>query len=196
MDELGTALAQTIQTAREARSMTVAELAETSGVSRAMISKVERGESQPTAALLSRLASAFGLTLSELIAHAEDRSQSLSRREEQPTWQDPATGYVRRAVSPPSATLLELVEVELPPGARVSYPAASFRSIDHQIWMLSGRLRFVEGDQTHDLDEGDCLQLGSPTDCTYINPTSESCRYLVVLGKNKRRAAEGRHRTW
>jgi transcriptional regulator with XRE-family HTH domain len=61
-------------------------------VSRAMISKVERGEVQPTAALLAKLSAALGLTLSELIARAEGESVRLMRREDQPLWTDPQTG--------------------------------------------------------------------------------------------------------
>ncbi|MFT4262442.1 MAG: XRE family transcriptional regulator [Nocardioides sp.] len=182
-DDLGAALAAAIQGARAGRGLTVASLAEASGVSRAMISKVERGEAQPTAALLAKLSSALGLTLSELIARAEGGTARLARRRDQPLWTDPETSYARRAVSPPASTGVELVEVELPPGAEVSYPAESFRFVDQQIWVLAGRLRFREGAETHELNAGDCLQLGTPQDCTFANPSAHGCRYLVVLGK-------------
>jgi transcriptional regulator with XRE-family HTH domain len=181
--DLGKALAATVRAAREERGLTVAALADVSGVSRAMISKVERGEAQPTAALLAKLSGALGLTLSELIARAEGDSVRLSRRDEQPVWTDPETGYIRRAVSPPGSTALELVEVELPPGAEVAFPAQAYRFIDQQIWMLSGHLRFVEGDQVHELDVGDCLQLGPPADCVFVNAAAAPCRYLIVLDK-------------
>jgi len=182
-DELGAALAATVRSARAARGLTVTGLADASGVSRAMISKVERAEVQPTAALLARLSGALGLTLSELIARAETGSVRLIRRAEQPVWTDPATGYARRAVSPPVSPALELVEVELPGGATVPMPAGAYQFLDQQIWVLGGRLRFVEGDEVHDLDEGDCLQLGAPADCAFVNPTDLPCRYLVVLHK-------------
>ncbi len=186
-DYLGRALASTVRAARDERGLTVAALADISGVSRAMISKVEHGEAQPTAALLARLSGALGLTLSELIARAEGGAGQLTRRDEQPVWTDPDTGYVRRAVSPPGSTALELVEVELPPGAEVAYPAQAYRFINQQIWMLSGHLRFVEGGQVHELDAGDCLQLGPPADCVFVNAAATPCRYLVVLHKVARR---------
>ncbi|GAA1626962.1 helix-turn-helix domain-containing protein [Catellatospora bangladeshensis] len=182
-DDLSKALASTVRAAREERALTVAALADVSGVSRAMISKVEHAEAQPTAALLAKLSGALGLTLSELIARAEGATAHLARRDEQPVWTDPETGYTRRAVSPSASTALELVEVELPPGAEVAYPAQAYRFINQQIWILSGRLRFVEGDQVHELDAGDCLQLGPPADCVFVNPTGAPCRYLVVLDK-------------
>ncbi len=148
-----------------------------------MISKIERGEAQPTAALLGRLSGALGMTLSELVARAEGEGRRLVRHAEQPTWTDPDSGYRRRAVSPAAGGPLELVEVELPPHAEVSYPAESYRFIHQQIWVLNGRLVFREGETQHDLEAGDCLELGAPASCRFVNPTDTSCRYLVALAK-------------
>src|ERR1700755_775872 len=115
MDDLATSLAETVRTARQGRDLSVNALADRSGVSRAMIGKIERGEAQPTSVLLGRLSGALGMTLSELIARAENTDDLLRRADEQPIWTDPATGYRRRAVSPVTDGPLELVEVELPP---------------------------------------------------------------------------------
>lgn len=191
--DVGPALAVALRAARDDRGLSVSDLASVSGVSRAMISKIERGDAQPTAALLARLAVALGTTLSELVARAEGDVVRVATRQDQPIWTDPGTGYLRRAVSPPASTSLEIVEVELPPGARVAYPWESYRFIDQQIWVLDGRLTFVEGGQVHDLGAGDCLQLGPPADCEFVNQTSSSCRYVVFIGKlptTRRKVAE------
>jgi transcriptional regulator with XRE-family HTH domain len=180
-DPFSTSLGATLQAARLARDLSVSALADRSGVSRAMIGKIERGEAQPTAALLGRLSGALGMSLSELVARAEGDGRRLVRAADQPTWTDPETGYRRRAVSPASGGPLELVEVELPPGARASFPTDTYTFAHHQIWVLAGRLRFHEGDTVHDLGTGDCLQLGAPMPCTYHNPSDQTCRYLVAL---------------
>ncbi len=181
--DLGARLAHRLRAEREARSWPLAELAERSGVSRAMISRVERGEASPTAALLGRLSGALGLTLSALLARAEaDAAGQLLRVADQPTWEDPATLYRRRALSPPGAEP-ELVEVTLPPGVRVPFPAAAYAFLRGQcLWVLDGRLDFAEGGATHRLDAGDCLVLGPPADCAFANPSPDApCRYLVAL---------------
>lgn len=182
-DPLSAALAATVQSARLARDLSASGLAERSGVSRAMIGKIERGEAQPTAALLGRLSAALGMTLSELVARAEAGQPRLVRAADQPTWTDPVSGYRRRAVSPVTGGPLELVEVVLPPGAEVPYAADVYAFLHHQIWVLEGHLRFREGDLVHELDPGDCLLLGPPEPCAYVNPTTEDCRYLVALAK-------------
>jgi transcriptional regulator with XRE-family HTH domain len=182
-DQLSTALAATLREARRASELSVNGLAERSGVSRAMIAKIERGSARPTAALLGRLSAALGLTLSQLVARAEGDGRRLVRAADQPTWTDPRTGYRRRAVSPAPGGPLELVEVELPGGAEVSFPADGYTFVHHQIWVLEGRLRFHEGATEHELGPGDCLELGPPAPCTYANPTPKACRYLVALGR-------------
>src|SRR4051794_39580573 len=168
---LSVSLAAALRSARADRRLSVSQLADASGVSRAMIGKIERGDAQPTAALLARLAAALGLTLSALVARAEGDGDRLLRAADQPTWTDPATGYVRRAVSPPAGRPLELIDVVLPARATVELPAAAYELIHQQIWVLDGTLHFREGDTTHELATGDCLQLGPPAPCAFINPT-------------------------
>jgi transcriptional regulator with XRE-family HTH domain len=180
-DNLGSSLAATLQAARQAHGLSVSALAERAGVSRAMIGKIERGDAQPTAVLLARLAGALGMTLSELVARAEDGGGRLVRAADQPTWTDPASGYRRRTVSPASGRPLELVEVELPPGARVAFGGDVHALVHQQIWVLDGHLRLHEGDTVHDLDPGDCLQLGPPGPRVFANPADRPCRYLVAL---------------
>jgi transcriptional regulator with XRE-family HTH domain len=174
-------LAAAVQQAREAQGLSTSALAERSGVSRAMIAKIERAEAQPTAALLGRLSGALGMTLSELIARAEHADRRLARAADQPVWTDPGSGYTRRAVSPASGGPLELVEVVLPAGAEVAYPADTYAFIHQQLWVLEGRLDFREGAVLHELRAGDCLQLGPPANCVFINPGREACRYLVAI---------------
>lgn len=180
-DDLTQSLARRLRLEREARGWSLGGLAERSGVSKAMISKVERGEASPTAALLGRLSGAFGVTLSVLLARAEAGGSRLARGAEQPLWTDPATGYRRRQVSPGSDIPLELTEVELPAGAEVSFPAASYAFIRQMIWVLAGTLTFTEGDTVHALGPRDCLALGPPADCTFRNAGAEPCRYLVAV---------------
>jgi transcriptional regulator with XRE-family HTH domain len=174
-------IAARLRDEREARSWSLADLAGRSGVSRAMISKIERGEASPTAALLGRLSGAFGLTLSSLLARAELHGGQVLRAADQPQWRDPETGYVRKHVSPASDMPVELIEVELPAGKEVSFPASAYVFLRHYIWVLKGRLNFVEGDVVHDLHAGDCLALGSATKCTYKCGGSRPCTYLVVV---------------
>jgi quercetin dioxygenase-like cupin family protein len=139
---------------------------------------------QPTAALLAKLSAALGMTLSELIARAEGDERRLVRAAEQPVWVDPDTGYRRRSVSPAAGRPLELVEVELPPGQKVSLPAWSYSHIRQVVWVRKGRLTLSEGNERHQLHAGDCLGFGPPSAVTFANETGTPCFYVVALARS------------
>jgi transcriptional regulator with XRE-family HTH domain len=180
VDDPVAAIAARVKIEREARNWSLSELSERSGVSKAMISKVERAEASPTATVLGRLSGAFGLPLSVLLALSEREERRVARESDQPVWSDPETGYTRRAISPPHAPV-ELIEVVLPAGVKVPYPASAFAFQHQQIWVVDGGLEFFEGAQRHALKTGDCLLLGTPQDCVFFNPGEEPVRYVVAL---------------
>ena len=169
---------------RADHGLTLDELAKQSGVSRSTISLIERAESSPTASVLDKLAASLGVTLAALFAEQERPDAiPLARRADQPEWRDPATAYLRRNLSPPAfPSPLELVEVTLPPGARVAYDTASRLSIvDQQVWLLAGDIEVTVGDRLHRLAAGDCLAMRVDRPISFHNRATEAARYLVAL---------------
>src|ERR1043166_3112469 len=170
VDDLDARLGTRIKIERERRGWSLTDLSARSGVSRAMIHKVERGEASPTASLLGGPSGALGLTLSALLPRTEmSGAGRLVRADDQLRWTDPATGYLRRQIAPaPGSDLpLDLVQVELPAGASVSFPAAAYAFARQLVWVLSGTLTFIEGETAHTPAAGDCLGLGPPSDCAF-----------------------------
>jgi transcriptional regulator with XRE-family HTH domain len=181
VDDPSEQIAARIGAERARRNWSLAELAERSGVSKAMLSKIEREEVSPTATILSRIATAFGLTLAGLLETTSTAPAAVLRKQDQPRWQDPATGYVRRQVFQSTQNPLELVEVFLPAGARVALPASPYGLIRQVVWLLSGRLEILEGAKLSSLEPGDRLEFGPPADSEFHNPGEKACRYLVAL---------------
>jgi transcriptional regulator with XRE-family HTH domain len=167
---------------RVARGWSVAALAAEARVSRAMITRVERGQANPTATFLGKLSGAFGLPLSQLIARAEgEPARARTTAADQALWVDPETGYVRRRLSPPSDMPIELLELTLPRGAEVAYPPSAYAFIDQQIWVLAGTLHLEEAGEAVDLAAGDCYAFGPPAARTFANAGPHPCRYLVAI---------------
>ena len=174
-------IAERIRHEREAHGWTLADLALRSGVSKAMISKIERQEASPTATLLVRLAGAFRLTLAELIARAETGTDRLVRAADQARWRDPATGYRRRQVFVHPEHPLELVQVELPAGQKIGFAAHSYARIRQILWMQQGRLVIDEGGVRHELEPGDCFGFGPPADTIFANESDGPCNYVIAV---------------
>ncbi|VCZ11163.1 HTH-type transcriptional regulator SutR [Klebsiella pneumoniae] len=177
-DNLNQRISARIRIERESRGWSLNDLAERAGASRAMIHKIERGESSPTASMLGRLSGAFGISMSTLIARAEMQEGKLLRFASQPVWRDPQSHYLRRHVSPRDLPI-DLVQIELPPGSDVPMPAASYALARQLIWLQQGELVFVEAIPAMRCRRG-LSGACPPNDCRFINESAETCVYLVV----------------
>ncbi|MGL4489995.1 MAG: helix-turn-helix domain-containing protein [Rhizobiaceae bacterium] len=178
-------LATRIKSARTSRGWTLEQFTESSGVSRAMISKIERGEVSPTAATLARLASGLGVSVASLFANATESPSPLSPAASQSIWTDPETGYIRRNVSPSAAQgAAEIVDVTFPPGERVVMEnARGWDGLAQQVWVLDGQMEMTVGDATTLLAKGDCLFMRLDKPLIFHNPGKAPARYAVVLSR-------------
>ncbi len=182
--DLDVRLAARIQALRNDRGWTLDDLAGQTGLSRATCSRIERGETSPTAAQLGRLCSALHLTLSQLLSPLDAPAAEIVRRGQQSLWTDPETGFRRRMVSPPSKDLaIEIIEGELPAGADIAYEAPPVAGMEQHIWMLEGALDFTHGDKAHHLEAGDCLRLHLWGRTRFRVPGTEPAHYLVAIAR-------------
>jgi transcriptional regulator with XRE-family HTH domain len=167
---------------RAERGWSLDAVADRTGISRATLSRLERAELSPTAAMLGKLCTAYGWTLSRLMADAETRPPNVVRAAEQAAWTDPESGYRRRAVSPPAAGLRgELVEVHVPAGASVSFDASPVAGLEHHLWMLEGALALAVDGATFRLRPGDCLRYVLTGSTRFHSTGTRAARYLVAI---------------
>src|SRR5688500_12045841 len=173
-----------IRELRAQKGLTLDALAERADVSRAMLSRIERGESSPTAQLMNKVCSGLDITLSILFAETAAPSSPLSRRDSQPAWRGPATRYLRREASPPGETSsIDIVEVEFPPGRSVTFDNMRMPQVEQQVWVLDGTLEMDIGGETFRLANGDCLMMHLGQPLVFRNPTRRQVRYAVILNR-------------
>lgn len=181
-DDLDRRTAARLLRQRTDRGWSIDELAARSGVSRSTLSRIERGRSRPTPSVLHRLCAAHSLTLSRLFADVENGPPGRVTAERQQVWRDPATGYLRRCVSPLHPELrAELVAVELPAGAAVEYDRPPVHDLEHHLWLQEGPLTVSVGDKVWVLEPGDCLRYRLDGASRLHRPGPDGARYLLVL---------------
>jgi len=176
-------MARRVRDLRAERGLSLDELAALCGVSRSMISLIERGESSPTAVVLEKLATGLGVPLASLFDLPDAPADPVARKADQSSWRDPASGYVRRNVSPSGfASPLQIVEVSFPAGARVAFDTGPRQPRVHQqVWVLEGAIEVTLGPARHQLGSGDCLAMVLDQPIAYHNPTRKPARYAVVI---------------
>jgi transcriptional regulator with XRE-family HTH domain len=184
--DISSRIARRLRDLRSAQGLSLDALAQHSGVSRSNISLIERGQSSPTAVVLDKLATGLGVTVASMFEDARaiaDPPSPVARVAAQPVWTDPASGYVRRNVSPLAVgSPLQLVDVVFPAGGRVAYETgARDVEVHQQVWMIDGAMEITVGETRWRLEAGDCLAMRLDRPIAYRNLTRKPARYLVAL---------------
>jgi transcriptional regulator with XRE-family HTH domain len=181
-DALDDALAVRLTALRSERGLSLDQTAALSGVSRATLSRIERGETSPTAHVLGRLSAAFGITLSALLGGLDEAPSALIPRDQAGFWSDPDNGFRRWSISPPARGFdIELIWAELPSGVRIEYPAPPYSGMEQHIVLFEGSLTFEAGSTVYHLRENDSLRVK-----LYSHSALESCgvgaaKYLLAI---------------
>jgi transcriptional regulator with XRE-family HTH domain len=174
------------------RDLTLDTLAVQCAVSRSMLSLIERGESSPTAVVLEKVARGLGVSLAALFDDPAAPANPVARREDRTPWRDPASGYIRRNISPENyPSPIKIVEVILPARARIAYESGSRElPLAQQIWVQQGMLDVTVGKMAYRLMQDDCLAMPLNVAISFQNRTQKRVRYIVVVGEERARSGD------
>ena len=167
---------------RRGRGLTLEELAERCGVSRAMISKLERGEKNPTLVVAAKLAEGLGVTLSQLAGMEERREVVVVPRETRMVMRDPETGFERQLLSPNFVGRgVEFIRNEIPEGSTSGEFPPHRRGVEEHILVERGELRAILGGEEYVLGEGDALYFEADVRHRFDNAGKGECSYYLVI---------------
>ncbi|CTQ52887.1 HTH-type transcriptional regulator PuuR [Roseibium album] len=182
MSNLDLDLAQRLTELRKVRNWSLEELAEITGISRATLSRIERGDTSPTAIVLGKLASAFGLSMAELFGVDSGSAERHFPSASQAIWQDPETGFIRRSLTPATSGYRgSVIEGILPAGATISYAAPPVPDLEHHLVLVEGALRFTLGLEVYELVAGDALRFRLNAPNSYHVVGEQSARYFLTV---------------
>ena len=170
---------------RQRQRLTLDALAERSGVSRAMLSKIERGENNPTLVVVVKVALGLGITTSQLIGVEERREVVLVPKERRMVFRDEETGFERQLLFPTfDGNSIEFVRHVLPPGVVAGDMPAHKRGDEKYIVVERGRLRVVLPCATYLVEEGDALYFECDVTHRFENAGEGTCSYYLVINSH------------
>jgi len=165
---------------RARRGWTQDTLADRAGVSKAMISKVERGENNPTLVVAAKIAAALGLTMSQLIGADERRRALRLPKEQRVTFHDPATGIERSLFPAFGSSAVDIVQVVMPVGSSSGDLAPHLTAMEYYLLVEQGVVRVTMGDDTYEVGEGDALYFVADVPHRFDNIGAGEARYIGV----------------
>ncbi|MEO1323556.1 MAG: XRE family transcriptional regulator [Pseudomonadota bacterium] len=188
------AIARQLRSLRLAEKLSLDEVASRTGISRGTLSRIERGQTSPTAETLGRLSALYALTPSQLLGFAEDTLSAVTKFVDAKIWVDPETGFERTAISPPMrGYAVELVHAKLPPNAEIAYAEPPFSGMEQHIFVLEGALNIRNDGETFELRTKDTLRMKLFGETVFHNPHKKAATYLVALKGNRGLTLEGEH---
>ncbi len=161
---------------RKRENLSIAEVSERSGISAAVISKLERNLSAAELETIYRLARVFGMNASDLLALAEARAAhkvtETGHDSDNFRFREVKYGNVRCLYGTAQA------------GSRVSRP--KIHGDDYEIcWLLEGELDFFLPGEKHNLKPGDAIQFDAMLEHTY-EAVKDTKLIIIHLKKQKR----------
>ena len=180
-------LGERVRALRRERGWTLEMLAERSGVSRAMISKLERGEKNPTLVVAAKVAEGLGMNLSRLVGVEEKRKIVVVPRRRRMTMLDPETGFERQLLSPSlGGREVEFMRNVVPEGSTSGELPPHRRGVEEYLVVERGRLRAVLGGEEYVLEEGDAAYFEADVAHRFDNAGVGECSYYLVIDSKGR----------
>lgn len=175
-------IGQAVKALRFAYAMSMEQLAEKSGVSRRVISQLERGTANPSLATIDRIADALGTDFARLLLSPPDTSLVVTRSEDAKTaWRTPRGSHAALLQSTPQTPPSELWEWTLAAGDNYLAepdPVGSYELF----FVLEGTLTIaIAGEAAQTVDPGQTVRLASDREYSYRNDTTSLVRFIRVV---------------
>ena len=174
-------LGERIRRERARRALSLDALAERAGVSRSMLSAVERGEKVPTVLLLDRIATGLDTSIARLLGEERRARVVLLRAGEQDVARDPS-GWERRILSPVLPGVeFELMRTTIGPGVDAGVFSPHAPGSREYVAVERGTLRLTLDDETYLLRAGDSIYYDGDCDHGFSNPGRAPCVYYLAM---------------
>lgn len=184
-------LGQRIRQERTARRLSLDDLAARSGVSRGMISAVERAEKAPTVLVLDRIATGLGTTIARLLGEERAARVLVRRADEQDVARDPS-GWERRILSPVLPGIeFELMRTTIGPGVDAGTFSPHVEGSREYLAVEQGTLRLTVDGAAYTLNAGDSIYYAGDCVHAFANPGDTPLVYYLAMDVTQRVESSG-----
>ncbi len=181
MDSLSLVIASNLKKLRTQRGLSLGQLAEVSGLSKVLLSQIEKGHNNPTIQTIWKIANGLKVPYSALIDAPHDEMRVVTYEEALTRCQPTSDARSRVLCYYPSSPHqnFELFSIEIEPGGGYVSPEHSQNSIEY-IYVQEGALSLTVGDRRHEVRAGDCLRFPSDQPHEYRNIGPAKMRAMTI----------------
>jgi transcriptional regulator with XRE-family HTH domain len=175
------ALGERIRAERLGRRLSLDQVANRAGVSRSMLSAVERGAKVPTVLVLDRIATALDSSIARLLGEQRSARVIVLHKEEQDLARDPS-GWERRILSPVLPGVeFEFMRTTIGPGVDAGAFSPHATGSREYVAIESGTLLLTVDGTPHTLHAGDSIYYAGDCIHSFVNPGKKPCVYYLAM---------------
>ena len=177
--DLGRIIAMNLKQLRTERSLTLGQLAKESGVSKAILSDMEKGESNPTINTIIKVSKGLNVPYSRLMEGVEPESTLVRQQETVMQANENHHDRIFCSFTTSPKRNFELFRVELDPNSSnvsIAHPPKS----QEYLYVLEGELTLETETESYTLHPGDSLGFASSVPHTYHNRQTEQAVFLCI----------------
>lgn len=185
---VGKVTGKRIREIRKSKHMSIVELADMVGVSKSLISQVERGDIFPSLSTLEKIAIALEVDITQFFkiesAPPVSESEIVVRGNKRKKITMPNSSMIYNLLTPNLRKSLEFLLIEIPPFAEKGEEEEEIETFKHEgeeyFFVLEGQLELVIGEQSYVLNAGDSGCFDSSHGHVWRNNSNQKGAFLIA----------------
>lgn len=177
---------QNLKKIRQEKKLSLQDLADLSGVSKSMLSKIEREEKNPTLQIASQIAEGLGSTLSAMLGETEQKPVIVIKPNERIVYRDEVSGFERHLLSPAFTSKgVEFILNIIPLAGESAYFPPHKNGVKEYIFVAQGRLRIELDENVYELERGESIYFEANLRHKFKNIGDTECHYYLVIDSHE-----------
>lgn len=184
MDELNKIIGKNLISIRKNRNLSLDEVSDLTGVSKGMISQIEKGKSNPTVSTLWKISTGLKVPFSSFMESKTIDYEVINKDDIEPILEADNLMKIYTVFPFDSNKNFEILTIDLEGGCTHSSPKHA-DLVEEYIIVNEGTLTMDFGKEPLKLEKGNCIRFLANTNHTYKNETDKICTFvnIIVYGK-------------
>jgi transcriptional regulator with XRE-family HTH domain len=180
MEKIHKNIGKNIHRIRKERNLSLDKVADITGVSKAMLGQIERGESNPTVTTLWKIANGFHVSFSSLIEDEVHPVSVVDIASISPLLEEEGEYRVYPLFPFDSSKKFEIFSIHLEPGC-THESEAHYKGVEEYIIVSQGELKIIVNDTSYNIEQGNAIHFIADHPHMYHNPTSSPAQYTILI---------------
>ncbi|MPM72591.1 HTH-type transcriptional regulator SutR [bioreactor metagenome] len=180
MDDLKLTIMERMKTIRTVKQLNLDQASEMTGISKAMLSQIERGQSMPTITTLWKISTGYKVPLTYFLEKASSDNTVTDITDMEPVYEEDKKMRTYTLVPYNPAQNFEMLYIEFDPHC-VHRSSKHISGVEEYIFVQSGQLELELNAETVKIIEKQCFRFRADVAHGYINTSERVCGIINLI---------------